>query len=129
MRDFDRKTLISLFENKEVCKIDKYIEEKTKITNHKGGHDFLKALNMRDILVVLCQRLYNRGLMPFDIQRLTNDILNIIGNGGIFSVGILNQELGRLGWDKNIVDDYNFELILFYLECEGTYKVEAHINP
>jgi hypothetical protein len=33
--------------------------------------------------------------------------------------------LERLGWEKNIGDNYIFELSLYYLECEGTYKVAA----
>lgn len=66
--------------------------------------------------------------MPIEIKRLTRDILNIIGHGGFYSTDILNQELERLGWDKNIVDNYIFKLLLFYLEWEGTYKVEAYIE-
>jgi hypothetical protein len=93
----------------------------------KKTSDSLKALNKR-VLPVLSQRFYNKGLMPIEIKRLTRDILNIFGNGGIYNAGILNQKLERLGWEKNIVDNYIFELILYYLESEGTYKVEAYIE-
>ena len=86
--------------------------------------DSLKALN-KSALSVLCRRFYNKGLMPIEIIRLTKDILNIIGDGGIYNAGILNKKLERLGWKKNIVDNYIFELLLYYLECEGTYKVAA----
>ncbi|MEA1947167.1 MAG: hypothetical protein U9N83_07665, partial [Thermodesulfobacteriota bacterium] len=82
------------------------------------------------VLSVLCRRFYNKGLMPIEIIRITRDILNIIDNRGLYNAGILNKKLERLGWEKNIVDNYIFELILYYLEYEGTYKVEVYIeNP
>jgi hypothetical protein len=94
---------------------------------NKRKPDPLKALNAR-VLPVLCRRFYNKGLMPIEVKRLTRDILIIIGDGGFYNAAILNQKLERLGWGKNIVDNYIFELILYYLECEGTYKVEAYIE-
>ena len=95
----------------------------------KRASDSLKALNKR-VLPVLFRRFYNKGLMPIEIKRVTRDIINIIGNGGFYNAGILNQKLEHLGWEKNIVDNYIFELILYYFECEGTYKVEVYIeNP
>lgn len=93
----------------------------------KRPPDYLKAFNKR-ILPVLCQRLYNKGLKDIEIIRLTKDILNIIDDGGLYNAGILNKKLERLGWGKNIVDNFIFELLLYYLECEGTYKIEAYIK-
>ena len=90
----------------------------------KRTPDPLKALN-KSVLSVLCGRFFDKGLMPIEIIRLTKDILNVIGDGGIYNAGILNKKLERLGWEKNIVDNYIFELLLYYLECEGTYKVEV----
>ena len=94
---------------------------------NKRTSDSLKALNTR-VLPVLCRRFYSKGLMPIEIKRLTRDILIIIGHGGFFNADIMNQKLERLGWGKNIVDNYIFEMLLYYLECEGTYKVEAYIE-
>ena len=95
----------------------------------KRASDSLKALN-KAVLPVLCRRFYDKGLMPIEIKRVIRDILNIIGNGGFYNAGILNQKLERLGWGKNIVDNFIFELILYYFEYEGTYKVEVYIeNP
>jgi hypothetical protein len=94
---------------------------------NKKVSDYLKSLNKR-IIPVLYRRLYDKGLMPVEIIGLTRDILNIIGHGGFYNAGILNRKLERLGWEKNIVDNYSFEMILYYLECEGTYKVESYIE-
>jgi hypothetical protein len=95
----------------------------------KRASDSLKALNKR-VLPVLCRRFYDKGLTSIQIKRITRDILNIIDNGGFYNAGILNKKLEGLGWRKNIMDDCIFELILYYFEYEGTYKVEAYIeNP
>lgn len=90
----------------------------------KRTSDSLDTLNAR-LLPLMCQRLYNKGMMPLEIIRLTRDILNIIGHGGFYSADILSRRLERLGWEKNIVDNYIFEMLLYYLECEGTYKIDA----
>ena len=73
----------------------------------------------------ICTRLFHRGLMPVEIKRLVKDVLNVIEYGGIFNHAILRQELEGLGWEDNTLDSYTFELILCYLECEGTYKVKT----
>lgn len=97
-----------------------------EIGNDNRSSGTLKALDER-VLPVLCRRLYQKGLTPIEVKGLTRDILNIIGDGGLYSVDILNRKLERLGWGSNIVDNYIFDLILYYLECEGTYKIEAYI--
>ncbi|MEJ2657898.1 MAG: hypothetical protein P8012_12000 [Desulfobacterales bacterium] len=96
------------------------------IEQDNRASDTLKALN-ESVLPVLCRRLYQKGLTPIEVKGLTRDILNIIGDGGLFSVDILNRNLERLGWGRNVVDNYIFDLILYYLECEGTFKIEAYI--
>lgn len=87
----------------------------------------LKTLNKR-VLPVLCRLFYKKGLMPVEIKRITKDILNIIGDGGFYSAAILNRKLESLGWGKNIVDNYIFDLIIYYLVWEGIYKVEAYTS-
>ena len=103
------------------------MKEKMEMERYKRASDSLKTLNTR-VLPVLCRRLYKKGLIPIEVKRLTRDILNIIGHGGFYNAGILNQKLERLGWERNIVDSYIFDLILYYLECEGTYKVEVYTS-
>jgi len=102
-------------------------KEEAKMNWDKRSSDSQTALNVR-ILPVLCRQFYNKGLMPIEIIRLTRDILNIIGFWGFYNVSILNQKLECLGCEKNIMDNYIFELLLYYLECEGTYKVEAYVK-
>lgn len=87
--------------------------------------DSLKALNKK-VLPVLCRLFYNKGLMPVETKRITRDILNIIGDGGLYSAAILNRKLERLGWGKDIVDNHIFVMLIYYLECEGTYNVEPY---
>lgn len=101
--------------------------DKMKIERDKTISDSLKALNQR-VLPGLCRRLGNKGLTPVEIKLLTEDILNIFGHGGLYSAGILNRRLEYLGWGKNILDNDLFDLILYYLECEGTYTVESYIE-
>lgn len=81
--------------------------------------------NTTKIAECICTRLFHRGLMPVEIKRLVKDVLNIIEYGGIFNHSILRHKLKGLGWEDNILDSYTFELILCYLELEGTYKVET----
>ena len=98
-----------------------------EMKRHNKTSDHLAALNQK-VLPVLCQRLGKKGLMPLEIKRLSKDILNIIDHGGFYSADILNRKLEQLGWEKNILDNYTFELMLYYLECEGTYTVEVYIE-
>jgi hypothetical protein len=103
------------------------MKKKTEIECYKKASDSQKTLNAR-VLPVLCRQLYKKGLIPIEVKRLTRDILNITGHGGFYNADIMNQKLERLGWERNIVDNYIFDLILYYLECEGTYKVEVYTS-
>ena len=103
------------------------MKEKTEMDWYKKESHSQKKLNER-VLPVLCRQLYKKGLMPIEVKRLTRDILNIIGHGGFYNAGILNWKLERLGWERNIVDSYIFDLILYYLESEGAYKVEVYTS-
>ncbi len=81
---------------------------------------------MEMILDILFRRLLKKGLMPYEIPRLIKDVLIIVNNGGAFTVAAVNRKLDCLGWKGHIMDEYIFELILFFLECEGTYHVEKY---
>lgn len=81
---------------------------------------------MEEIIDTLYVRLKQRGLFPVEIVRLLKDVSNIIGEGGYFTVNGVNRKLMRLGWMDTIIDDYLFELIVYYLENEGTYRVRKY---
>jgi hypothetical protein len=102
------------------------MKEYGKMELGKRASDSLKTLNQQ-VLPDLCRRFYDKGLMPVEIERITKDILIIIGDGGFYSAAILNRKLESLGWRKDIVDNYIFDLIVYYLQWEGIYKVEAYI--
>ncbi len=84
----------------------------------------LKADRTSNICDTLFGRLSARGLMSVEILRLIKDVLNIVGDGGNFTVASINKELERLGWRERIMDETSFELITFILENEYDYEVK-----
>jgi hypothetical protein len=78
---------------------------------------------MEEIVDVLLHRLSHKGLTPVEVPRLVKDVLSIVGEGGEFTTHTINQRLESLGWDKEIVDPFTFELIIAILEHEGDYQV------
>ena len=79
-----------------------------------------------DISNALFGRLSAQGLIPVEIPRFIRDVCKIIGDGGIFSLSIINQELVRLGWSEGIIDQITFKLIIFLLQNECGYEVQTH---
>ncbi len=73
---------------------------------------------MDEILYVLVLKLLNKGLQRIEIQRLIKDVFNIIRDGGMITVIPVKQSLKQLGWEDYVMDEYVFELIIFYIECE-----------
>jgi hypothetical protein len=84
----------------------------------------LRTDRTSNICDTLFGRLSARGLMSVEILRLIKDVLNIVGNGGNFTVASINKELGRLGWRERVMDEISFELITFILENEYDYEVK-----
>ena len=80
-----------------------------------------------NIYDALFGRLSFRGLTPVEIPRLIKDVHDIVGDGGQFTVASINRTLERLGWRKNTMDAFSFELIVFLLENEYDYEVERHM--
>ena len=81
----------------------------------------------RNICDTLFGRLTARGLMSVEILRLIRDVLNIVRDGGDFTVASVNYELERLGWKERIMDETSFELITFILENEYDYEVKRRL--
>jgi len=81
---------------------------------------------MRDINDILFEKFSERDFTSLELSRLIKDVMNIIGDGGEFTLSQVNQELENLGWQKQVLDEFSFELILFYIETEHRYTVVEH---
>jgi hypothetical protein len=77
----------------------------------------------KNICETLFGRLSARGLIGDEIPRLITDVLNIVQDGGDFTVMSINDELVRIGWRERVMDEISFELITFILESEYDYEV------
>ncbi len=88
--------------------------------------EHLENNNTVDICSTLLCHLTNQGLEPPQVNQLVKDVFNILRDGGVFTVGFINGELEKKGWQENPVDDYIVELILAILEKEFKYSVSSH---
>ncbi len=79
-----------------------------------------------DICSTLFWHLAEKGLEPSQVNKLVKDVFNILRDGGVFTVGFINTELEKLGWQTRQVDDYIVELILAILEKEFKYSISSH---
>ena len=80
---------------------------------------------MDKIIDLLLYKLSKKGLTQVEIPRLVRDVLNIVGEGGEFTAGAINLKLKTLGWDKEILDQFTFELIIALLEKEEDFEVKS----
>lgn len=83
-------------------------------------------VNTTDICSTLFWHLSDQGLEPSQVNQLVKDVFNILRDGGVFTVGFINNELELLGWPEQSVDDYILELILSILEREFKYSISSH---
>lgn len=79
-----------------------------------------------ETISILSRRLAEKNLMPVEVSRLIKDVVNIIGDGGNFTLYMVNQKLEYLGWGGQILDEFSFELILSLIENEHGYRVLSH---
>ncbi len=86
----------------------------------------LEDTNTVDICSTLFWHLAEKGLEPSQVNKLVKDVFNILRDGGVFTVGFINNELEKNGWQAKQVDDYIVELILAILEKEFKYSVSSH---
>lgn len=82
--------------------------------------------NTANICTTLFWRLSSHGLSPDDINRLVKDVFILLRDGGSFTVSFVNFELRKMGWDRPVMDESSFELIIFLLENEFDYTVKTH---
>lgn len=88
--------------------------------------EYSENTNTVDICSTLFWHLADKGLEPSQVNQLVKDVFNILREGGIFTVGFINNELQKNGWPEKPVDDYIVELILAILEKEFKYSVSSH---
>jgi len=86
----------------------------------------MKIPKVKHVYHVLLEKLSDKGLTPVEVSRLIKDVVNIIGDGGEFTVPLLNQELERLGWEGHILDEFSFELILDIVKSGHGYAIVEH---
>jgi hypothetical protein len=67
--------------------------------------------------------LTERGISFFQVPGLIRDILGIIGQGGDFTVQMINDRLKSLGWGEKIMDEYTFDLLMWFLEEIDVFEV------
>ncbi len=67
---------------------------------------------MDKILDTLLSRLSEKGIIPLHVPYLVRDMLNIVRDRSGIPLEDINLRLENLGWEKDILDDFIFELIL-----------------
>lgn len=66
---------------------------------------------MENVLDDLSLRFQTKGFMPIEIPGLIQDLFNMLGKGGYFTITYVNKELEDLGWGLEIMDNVTYELI------------------
>jgi hypothetical protein len=74
----------------------------------------------------LIERLMGKGIPPSHISGLVRNVLNLIGDGGLFTTELVNEQLELLGWGPRVLDETSFQLIVFVLESEFGYRVSHY---
>lgn len=77
-----------------------------------------------EILDALILRLSAKGLMPVKVLRIIDDSFNIVREGGIFSLKLLNKKLTKKGWKENIMDDLTYDLVMLCFADSDDYVIK-----
>ena len=83
---------------------------------------------MAPSLKLLIYRLAERGILLDHTPALVRDVLRIIGEGGVFTTGVVNTRLRQMGWGSDLLDETSFQFIVYILESEWGYGVR-HYAP
>ena len=73
----------------------------------------------------LSRNFTRQGFSNEKYHKLIHDVHSIIKPGGRFTIEGVNIKLFFMGWPKDILSDYDFELIVHLLEIEENYTVRA----
>jgi hypothetical protein len=79
----------------------------------------LSGVTMSAVAEALFSRLSARGVPPDHVPGLIREVCSIVGDGGLFTSGLVNKRLERLGWGKEALDETTFQLIVSVLEDDG----------
>ncbi len=77
-------------------------------------------------LQLLIHGLTSRGISPDHIPGVVRSVLRIIKDGGLFTAGLVNQQLEQLGWGADVLDEWSFQHIVYILESEWGYRVRHY---
>jgi hypothetical protein len=78
-------------------------------------------------LQALIIRLTAKGVAPARIPGIVRAVLQIIVEGGLFTVQLVNSQLQQQGWGLEPLDETSFQLVTNILETEWGYRVR-HYN-
>ena len=81
---------------------------------------------VRHLHKYLIERLTARGLALEHIPGVVRNVLHVIGEGGVFTTEMVNEQLELLGWGPEALDETSFQLIVYLLESEFGYKVSHY---
>ena len=83
--------------------------------------------NMACMWGFLINQLVARNIVRHKIPLLMDDVFLIIGNGGVFTTKLVNEELEQLGWGPEVLDETTFQLIVYILKSEWGYRVRHYM--
>lgn len=77
----------------------------------------------RAIIENILQELSEKGLPIVQVPRFIKDVLNILDDKGCCTKATLNENLARLGWGEQILDEHTLCLLGYFLvqQDECTY--------
>lgn len=84
------------------------------------------AMNSTDLCATLFFRLLGRGYSTNEVEKLVKDTYSIVKNGGFFTLETINETLGVLGWDPNVMDSYSLDLLLKLIQKAFNIEVISH---
>lgn len=87
----------------------------------------LQSSNIGNICAALLYRFSDQGLMLVEIRKLITDVIELLCNGGFFTVDSVNIHLEQIGWEKRMLDTESLDLIISLLEDEYDCTVKTHV--
>ncbi|MCP3926420.1 MAG: hypothetical protein GY714_27990 [Desulfobacterales bacterium] len=80
----------------------------------------------QEICTMLYWELCQKSLTTDEITTLVKDTLQILCQGGKFTLPGINKTLNNAGWERDIITTKAMELLCEIIQNEFNYKVKAH---